>query len=61
MAEEVGKVASVSRTGVWIYIAELPPRQMIEYGYVLPDPGDERVCTEALPTEDREFKQAVGR
>ena len=42
-------------------IAELPPRQMIEYGYVLPEPGEEHVWTSALPTEDREFMQAVGR
>jgi phenylpyruvate tautomerase PptA (4-oxalocrotonate tautomerase family) len=61
MAEAVGVAAGVSRTGVWIYIAELPPRQMIEYGYVLPEPGDEPVWTNALPREDREFMQAVGR
>jgi phenylpyruvate tautomerase PptA (4-oxalocrotonate tautomerase family) len=60
MAEAVGKAAAVRRTGVWFYIAELPPRQMIEYGYVLPEPGDENVWTEALPTEDREFMQTVG-
>jgi phenylpyruvate tautomerase PptA (4-oxalocrotonate tautomerase family) len=58
---EVGEAAGVSRTGVWIYIAELPPRQMIEYGYVLPEPGEEQAWANALPAEDREFMQAVGR
>ena len=61
MAEAVGEAAGVRRTGVWVYIAELPPRQMIEYGYVLPEPGDEQVWTDALPQEDREFMQSVGR
>jgi phenylpyruvate tautomerase PptA (4-oxalocrotonate tautomerase family) len=61
MAEAVGKAADVTKTGVWIYIAELPPRQMMEFGYVLPEPGEEQVWTNALPTEDREFMQAVGR
>jgi phenylpyruvate tautomerase PptA (4-oxalocrotonate tautomerase family) len=61
MAEAVGEAAGVSRTGVWIYIAELPPRQMIEYGYVLPEPGEEQAWANALPAEDREFMQAVGR
>ena len=61
MAEAVGEAAGVRGTGVWIYIAELPPRQMIEYGYVLPDPGDEEVWTNALPKEDREFMQTVRR
>ena len=59
MAEAVGEAAGVRRTGVWVYIAELPARQMIEYGYVLPDPGDEEVWTNALPKEDREFMQSV--
>ena len=61
MAEAVGEAAGVRRTGVWIYIAELPTRQMMEYGYVLPEPGDEDVWTNALPKEDREFMQSVGR
>jgi phenylpyruvate tautomerase PptA (4-oxalocrotonate tautomerase family) len=61
MAEAVANAAGVSRTGVWIYIAKLPPRQMMEYGYVLPEPGDEEVWTNALPKEDREFMQSVGR
>jgi hypothetical protein len=34
---------------------------MMEYGYVLPEPGDEDVRTNALPTENQEFMQAVGR
>jgi phenylpyruvate tautomerase PptA (4-oxalocrotonate tautomerase family) len=61
MAEAVGKAAGVSRTSVWIYIAELPPRQMIEYGHVLPEPGDEQVWIDALPTEDRKFIETVSR
>ena len=61
MAEAVASAAGVSRTGVWIYIAELPARQMMEYGHVLPEPGDEDAWTNALPMEHREFMQAVGR
>jgi phenylpyruvate tautomerase PptA (4-oxalocrotonate tautomerase family) len=61
MADAVGKAANMNRTGVWVYIAELPPRQMVEYGYVLPEPGDEEAWTKSLPAEDREFMQGVGR
>ena len=60
MAEAVAEAAGVSRIGVWI-IAELPARQMMEYGHVLHEPGDEDAWTKALPTEHREFMQAVGR
>jgi hypothetical protein len=30
---------------VRLYIAALPPLRMIEYGYVLAEPGDEQVWT----------------
>lgn len=61
MSEALSKAASIGRTGVWVYIAELPPRQMVEYGHVLPEPGDEDAWTKALPANDRELMQAVGR
>jgi phenylpyruvate tautomerase PptA (4-oxalocrotonate tautomerase family) len=60
MTEALGKAAGVDRTGVWVYISELPPRQMVEYGHVLPEPGDEDAWTKALPAADRALMQAVG-
>jgi hypothetical protein len=34
---------------------------MIEFGHLLPEPGDEAAWTAALPTADREFVQSIGR
>ena len=60
MAEAVAFAAQVeSRRAVWIYLNELAPRQMIEFGHLLPEPGDEPDWMTALPTEDRVFMQAI--
>lgn len=60
MAEAVALAAQVeSRRAVWIYLNELAPRQMIEFGHLLPEPGDEHDWMRALPAEDRDFMQAI--
>ena len=61
MAEAVAAAAQVESTrAVWVYVNELPPRQMIEFGHVLPEPGDEPAWTAALPEDDRSFLQSIG-
>jgi phenylpyruvate tautomerase PptA (4-oxalocrotonate tautomerase family) len=60
MLKAVAEAASVPRTGVWIYIVDLQARQMVEFGHVLPEPGDEPAWTAALPQSDREMMQAIG-
>ena len=62
MAEAVALAAQAeSGRAVWVYLNELPPRQMIEFGHVLPEPGDEPVWTAALPEQDRAFMQSIGK
>jgi phenylpyruvate tautomerase PptA (4-oxalocrotonate tautomerase family) len=62
MAEAVATAARVgSARAVWVYVNELPPRQMIEFGHVLPEPGDEPAWTAALPEQDRAFMQSIGK
>ena len=62
MAKAVGVAAKVTQAwSVWIYVGELPARQMIEFGHVLPEAGDEPAWTAALPAKDREFMQSIGR
>ena len=34
--------SELDETQVWVYIIDLPPSQMIEYGAVLPDSGKEK-------------------
>ena len=36
------KNSNLDETHIWIYINDLPPSQMIEYGAVLPESGEEK-------------------
>jgi phenylpyruvate tautomerase PptA (4-oxalocrotonate tautomerase family) len=61
LAAEVGQAARLPAHAIWIYLSELQPRAMVEFGHVLPEPGDEAAWTAALPAADRERMQAIGR
>lgn len=61
MAEVLGAVAGIQSTGVWVYVGELPPRQMIEFGHVLPEAGDEPAWAAALPANEREWMQSIAK
>lgn len=51
----VERVTGMQRRFLWVYISELPPENMIEYGQVLPQPGTEREWFEALPEAERKY------
>ena len=53
MATAVAQAAMLPANHVWVYISDLIPRQMIEFGHVLPEPGDEAKWAEGLPATDR--------
>ena len=36
------KKSKLDETQIWVYIVDLPPSQMIEYGVVLPESGNEK-------------------
>ncbi len=62
MAKAVGDAAKVENSrSVWVYVGKLPARQMIEFGHLLPEAGDEPAWTAALPAADREFMQSIGK
>ena len=43
--------SKLDETQVWVYIVDLPPSQMIEYGAVLPASGKEREWFNCLSTK----------
>jgi phenylpyruvate tautomerase PptA (4-oxalocrotonate tautomerase family) len=51
--KSVAAAAKADLTSVWVYLTDLPPRDMIEYGHVLPEPGSESDWLKGLPAEDR--------
>lgn len=53
--------AATSSRHVWVYLIDVPPSQMVEFGKVLPDPGHEAQWLESMSSEEREFLLGIGR
>lgn len=45
---------------VWVYLSELPPNQMVEYGRVLPLHGQEAEWSAALPEAEKVRLENIG-
>jgi phenylpyruvate tautomerase PptA (4-oxalocrotonate tautomerase family) len=50
LAREVGEIADSSPEDIWVYINELLPSNMIEFGHLLPQPGEEKQWFQSLPS-----------
>ena len=61
MVGSLAKLAGLPKRDVWVYVTEIPARQMAEYGHVLPEPGDEQTWLDGLPAEDRAYMQSIGK
>lgn len=51
----VREVLGVPRRTVWVYLVDLPPADMIEYGYVLPAAGEEAEWLASLDDDTRSY------
>ncbi|MDO5669692.1 MAG: tautomerase family protein [Corynebacterium sp.] len=56
----VQTVLGVPRRAVWVYLLELPPSDMVEYGYVLPAAGDEATWLASLDAETQRHLRSLG-
>jgi hypothetical protein len=54
LRDEVVAVAAVPVEAVWVYLSELAPADMVEFGRVLPDPGHEPGWIAGLPAPLRD-------
>jgi phenylpyruvate tautomerase PptA (4-oxalocrotonate tautomerase family) len=52
--------AGTPQFNVWVYIVELVPGQMIEFGRILPVPGHEEEWLNSLSAEDRKRLKSFG-
>jgi phenylpyruvate tautomerase PptA (4-oxalocrotonate tautomerase family) len=52
--DHVRAVAGVSEDLIWVYLTELAPTDMVEFGQVLPAAGQEQAWLDALPADLRE-------
>ncbi len=53
------KNSKLDETQIWVYINDLPPSQMIEYGAVLPDSGKEEEWFKNLSTKLRKKLSSI--
>ena len=53
------KNSKLDETQVWVYINDLPPSQMIEYGAVLPESGKEKEWFVNLSTKLKKKLAAI--
>lgn len=48
------------KPNVWVYLSELPPNQMVEFGRVLPLHGKEAEWSAALPEAEKARLENIG-
>jgi phenylpyruvate tautomerase PptA (4-oxalocrotonate tautomerase family) len=60
MMQEVGRITGVKDQDVWVYLCNLSPTDMVEYGRVLPKPGDETAWFDRLPKSLQDYMKKLG-
>jgi phenylpyruvate tautomerase PptA (4-oxalocrotonate tautomerase family) len=60
MKEEVGRITGAKDQDIWVYLCNLAPTDMIEYGHVLPKPGEETAWYDNLPQSLRDYMTKLG-
>ena len=58
LIQAVADAVGVRRRAVWVYLLELPPTNMVEYGHELPAAGDEAAWLASLDPDDRAHLEA---
>ena len=53
LRDVVAAAAGAELRNVWVYLVDLPARDMVEYGHVLPEAGDEAAWLDGLPDSER--------
>lgn len=51
---ETSEILGVSEQAVWVYVSDIPAHGVLEFGKVLPEPGDEERWLTSLPRELRD-------
>lgn len=57
---DVAAIAAVDESKIWVYLCNLEPTDMVEYGHVLPLPGEEQAWFDGLPEALRGYLVSLG-
>jgi phenylpyruvate tautomerase PptA (4-oxalocrotonate tautomerase family) len=58
--QAVSEISGVEESAIWVYLCNLAPDDMVEYGHVLPLPGAEKAWFEALPSVLQRYLTSLG-
>jgi phenylpyruvate tautomerase PptA (4-oxalocrotonate tautomerase family) len=58
--KDVSRISGVDENLIWIYLSNLQATDMVEYGHVLPGPGEEKAWFEKLPQSLRDYLAGLG-
>lgn len=58
--QSVSEIAGTAESEVWVYLCELAPTAMTEYGRILPSPGEEEEWFAGLPEPLRDRLSRLG-
>ena len=59
IVQAVSEISGVEESAIWVYLCNLAPDDMVEYGRVLPPPGQEQAWFEALPAELQRYLTSI--
>ncbi len=60
LTADVAIASQMKPNCVWVYLSELPPNQMVEFGRVLPLHGKEAEWSAALPEDEKARLEKIG-
>ena len=57
---KVREISGVGAEDIWVYVQDIPPEQMVEFGRVLPEPGAEEQWRNGFSPAKRQNLAAAG-
>lgn len=57
---DVSRITGYPNDDIWVYLCNLAPTDMVEYGHVLPRPGEEQQWFAALPMPLKKYLDSLG-
>ena len=60
IVQAVSEISGVEESAIWVYLCNLAPDDMVEYGHVLPPAGAEQQWFQTLPPELKRYLSSIG-
>jgi phenylpyruvate tautomerase PptA (4-oxalocrotonate tautomerase family) len=57
---DISEITKATEDKIWVYVCNLEPTDMVEYGHVLPPPGEEQQWFANLPSKLRAYLETLG-